>query len=100
MLYVDNMKTPFRRMLMSHLIADTSQELAQAERTLGLPEGSIQYQGTWKEHLDVSQSKRAEALKMGATSLTGKQLAIMLIERREAEKAQLDQYPKHSTNKK
>ena len=86
MLYVDSMRMPFGRMLMSHMIADTPQELAEAEKTLGLPKGSIQYPSTWKEHLDVSQSKRAEAIKMGAKVTPTKELAMMLIERRKAQK--------------
>ena len=89
MLYVDSMKMPFGRMLMSHMIADTPEELAKAERTLGLPRGSVQYPGTWKEHLDVSQSKRAEAIAMGAAVIPAKEITTMLIKRREAQKDQI-----------
>ena len=91
MLYVDSMKMPFGRMLMSHMIADTPEELAEAERTLGLPRGSVQYPCTWKEHLDVSQSKRAEAIAMGAAVIPAKEIARMLITRREIQKK--DQIP-------
>ena len=87
MLYVDSLKLPFGRMLMSHLIADTPEELQAAETALGLPKGSIQYPGTWKEHLDVSQSKRAQAISSGATVIPATQLTRMLTKRREAQAA-------------
>ena len=43
MLYVDHARLPSRRMLMSHLVADTPEELLEAETALGIPQGSIQY---------------------------------------------------------
>ena len=45
-------------MRMSHLIADSPEELREAADALGLKREYIQYPGTWKEHLDVSQSRR------------------------------------------
>ena len=85
MLYVDNLRTPFGRMLMSHLIADDPQELRQAAAHLGLA-SYIQYPGTWKEHLDVSQSKRAQAIQdLQAQETPAKDLARILIRRRETE---------------
>ena len=55
MLYVDDLRLPLGRMLMSHLIADSPEELRQAADRLGLHRKYIQYPGTWKEHLDVLQ---------------------------------------------
>lgn len=74
MLYVDHARIRFRRMLMSHLVADSPDELLQAQTDLGIPDGSIQYPGTWKEHLDVSESKRTLAVRMGAKEITGREL--------------------------
>ena len=59
MLYVDHARIPFGRMLMSHLIADTPKELHEAAHLLEL-ERHIQHPGTPKEHLDVSETKRAQ----------------------------------------
>ena len=73
--YVDDMfKYPigqFGRMKMSHMIADTDEELhAMAER-LGVRRW---FQG---DHYDISISKRAEAISHGAVEITLKQLACM-----------------------
>ena len=82
MLYVDHARIPFRRMLMNHLLADTREELEQAIIDLGLPPGIIQHPGEPKEHLDISESKRQLALKLGAKPITGKELVEMVRRRR------------------
>ena len=70
MIYVDNAKNSFNRMVMSHLSADTTEELLNfAIRDLGLKGEWIQNRGTWKEHFDVSKSKRDVAVKKGAVSM-------------------------------
>ena len=81
-LYVDHARLPFRLMLMSHLLADTSQELKQAEKLLGLPANSIQYAGTPKEHLDISERKRAIAVSMGAIEVSSKDLVRIIRKKR------------------
>ena len=73
MLYVDHLRIPFGRMLMSHLVADTQEELRDAARQLGLHQ-YIQYPGGWKEHLDLSESKRREAIWMGAKEVTAREI--------------------------
>ena len=83
MLYVDHMRHPFGRMLMNHLMADSHQELEQAIIDLGLPPGIIQHGGEPKEHLDVSESKRQLALKLGAKPITGRELIGIVRRRRE-----------------
>ena len=74
MLYVDHMRIPYGRMLMNHLMADTSEELEGARQSLGLPEGTIQHRGTAKEHLDICESKRRQILVMGAISIDARGL--------------------------
>ena len=69
--YVDNMRIRYGRMKMSHLIADTSEELRSMAQGLGL-ERYIQHAGEPKEHLDVSMSKRAEAIAAGAIAHTAR----------------------------
>ena len=73
MLYVDHLRIPFGRMLMSHLVADTQEELRDAARKLGLQQ-HIQYPGGRKEHLDLSESKRIEAIRMGAKEVTAREI--------------------------
>ena len=70
MLYVDHARIPYGRMLTSHLMADTPDELREMAEKLKM-ERWIQHPGTPKEHLDVSESKRTEAIRMGAASVTG-----------------------------
>ena len=81
MLYVDHARIPYGRMLMSHLLADTPEELREMARKLEIAR-HIQYPGTPKEHLDVSESKRAGAIRMGAASVTGRQLAAIIRSKR------------------
>ena len=37
MLYVDHLRIPFGQMLMSHLVADTQEELRDAAKKIGSP---------------------------------------------------------------
>ena len=83
MLYVDHARIPYGRMLMSHLMADTPEELREAAEQLGLS-ARIQRPGTEKEHLDVSETKRREALAMGARPVTGKELVNLVRAKRGA----------------
>lgn len=74
--YVDDMyKYPmgqFRRMKMSHMIADSEAELLAFANKLGL--ARKWYQG---DHFDVSISVRTKAIELGAVAITLKQLACM-----------------------
>ena len=70
-----------RRMLMSHLLAGTPEELREAARQLGLS-AHVPRPGTAKEHLDLSESKLREGLRMGAVEVTGRQLAEIIRSKR------------------
>ena len=87
MIQVDNGRWPMGRMLMCHLIADSHEELETAADALGLRRSYIQHAHTWKEHLDVSQSKRTLAVQQGAREITQREFARILTGRREREKA-------------
>lgn len=75
--YVDDMRAPFGRMLMCHMIADTSEELEAMADLIGVAPKWIQYPGTPKEHYDIVESKRKLAIKAGAVPITWRQTAIM-----------------------
>jgi len=68
--YVDNVHIPARvgrhESTWCHLTADSSEELIAFALRLGLKERYIQYPGTYKEHFDVTASKRAQAVRLGA----------------------------------
>ena len=74
--YVDDMfKFPlgrFGRMKMSHMIADSQEELHAMADKIGL--SRRWYQG---DHYDVCMSLRAKAVAAGAREVTMKQLACM-----------------------
>lgn len=52
-----------------HLMADTTEELVTFAKRLGLKPSYIQHPGKPVEHFDVTESKRAQALRMGAVEI-------------------------------
>lgn len=74
--YVDDMyKYPigqFGRMKMSHMIADTEDELHEMAGKIGI--ARRWYQG---DHYDIALSKRALAISFGAVAITYRQLGCM-----------------------
>ena len=66
--YVDKMKNTFRNMVMCHMLADTVEELHKMAKKIGLKKEW--YQPKSMPHYDLSQSKRAVALKKGAIELS------------------------------
>lgn len=75
MVYVDNMRAKYGRMIMCHMIADTSVELASMAVSLQIPLKWMQKQGTPEEHYDICLSKRKLAIKYyGAKEITSREL--------------------------
>ncbi len=79
--YVDDMyKNPvgnYRGMRMSHLIADTHQELLDMVDKIGVKRKWIQYEGTPQEHFDICMAKREKAIKAGAIEITQRETGEM-----------------------
>ena len=69
--YVDDMKAPFRGMIMCHMIADADSELHEMADAIGV--ARKWYQG---DHYDVCLSKRRLAVANGAVEITLKELAL------------------------
>ena len=82
--YVDNAFIPFRRMIMCHLIADSTEELLAMADTIHVSHKWIQKPGTPDEHFDICKSMRECAIRNGAIEITMKDLAVKLTERRRA----------------
>ena len=74
MVYVDDFNAPFGRMLMCHLVADTTGELLAMVDKIGVNRKWIQYPGTDKEHFDICLSKKKLAIKHGAKQVTAREL--------------------------
>ena len=90
-IYVDDMRAPYGRLIMCHMVADTEQELHTMADKIGV--ARKWYQG---DHYDIALSKRALAVQYGAVEITQRQHGHMRILRRELK---LDHYPSPETAK-
>ena len=75
MVYVDSYNEWFGRMIMCHLMADTTEELLAMVDTIGVQRKWIQEKGTAREHFDISLGKKALALKAGAKEVGWREIA-------------------------
>lgn len=77
--YVDDMRAPFGRMIMCHMIADSTNELLEMADKIGVQRKWIQYPGVVdREHFDISVTKRALAVKLGAVEVDTYELIEIL----------------------
>jgi len=79
--YVDDMRAPFGRMIMCHMVADTTDELLAMADRIGVARKWLQNPGTYREHFDIAMSKRAVAVRCGAIEITQRELGRMLADR-------------------
>jgi hypothetical protein len=97
--YVDDMQLPADagnngrvvRGRCFHLFADTSAELEDFAYKPGLSPRWIQHQGEPGEHYDVTESKRQQALKLGAQQITYHEARLMFAGRREEARRSAEQ---------
>ena len=76
--YVDDMKAPYGRMVMCHMIADTTEELLEMADRIGVARRWIRDEGDAHEHFDIAMSKRALAVEYGAREVTMFELVDLL----------------------
>jgi|SRR5882672_7593901 len=80
--YVDDMyKRPigrFGRMKMSHMIADTQEELIAMARRIGVNVQWIQDMGTYREHFDIALSRRAIAVALGVIEISLRETVFII----------------------
>ncbi|AAQ54981.1 hypothetical protein Bcep22_gp48 [Burkholderia phage Bcep22] len=85
-IYVDDMHQfemgRYGRMKMSHMIADTTEELIALARAIGVRPKWIQHRGEPGEHFDIAKGKRELAIAAGAVPITLRQCSAMCIRRR------------------
>lgn len=81
MVYIDNMDALYRGMLMCHMIADSTEELLEMADKIGVQRKWIQDAGSYNEHFDICQSKKAKAIRLGAKAITMMELGRMLAKR-------------------
>lgn len=90
MVYVDDMYDTkkygnmgqFGRMKMSHMMADTKEELLTMADKIGVNRKWIQKEGTPSEHFDVSMSARKKAIEYGAKAITLREMGDYLMKRK------------------
>lgn len=85
MVYIDDMYKlsigKLGRMKMSHMIADTPEELLKMAKAIGVNLKWIQHKGTCNEHFDICFSKRQLALSLGATEISYRDYAKQIEQR-------------------
>lgn len=79
--YVDRAQHQLGRMKMSHLLADSLDELHAMADKIGLKREWFQTRST--PHYDVCQAKRAEAIKHGAVEVGNRELVTIIRKWRE-----------------
>lgn len=82
--YVDDMEAPFGRMIMCHMIADTTEELLEMVDAIDVARRWIQKEGTTSEHFDISKGKRRLAVQLGAVEISQRDLVRRMRSRRAA----------------
>ena len=82
--YVDEMEAEYGRMIMCHMIADTTAELLAMADRIGVQRKWIQYPGTPKEHFDICKSKKEAALRCGAIQIDSRKFVELWHKKREA----------------
>lgn len=82
--YVDDMEAPYGRMVMCHMLADTTDELLSMADKIGVSRRWLQHSGTPREHFDICKSKRSRALDLGAKEITMRDMGMLVRSKREA----------------
>lgn len=75
--YVDDMRARYGRLILCHMIGDTEEELHAMADRIGV--ARPWYQG---DHYDIALTKRALAVRYGASEITQRQLGAMVFNRR------------------
>lgn len=82
MVYVDDMRAPYGRMIMCHMLADTDEELHAMAQKIGVNRRWHQRAGTIYSHYDICMSKRELAVNHGAIEINRKRVGELLLQRR------------------
>tara|TARA_B100000287_G_scaffold237395_1_gene223361 strand:- start:2491 stop:2766 length:276 start_codon:yes stop_codon:yes gene_type:complete len=83
MVYVDDMKAKYGRMVMFHMVADTESELHAMANRIGVARRWHQKSGTPHSHYDICKAKRALAVQFGAVEI-GRRELVEIIQRKRA----------------
>jgi len=82
--YVDDMRAPYHRMIMCHMLADADDELHAMAARIGVARKWHQKAGTPQSHYDICLSKRALAIAAGAKEIDRYGVTSLIKSKREA----------------
>jgi hypothetical protein len=83
--FVDDMRAPYGRMIMCHLLADTDEELHAMAAKIGVARRWHQKAGTPHSHYDICLSKRAIAVSLGAKEIDRRGVSEIIRRKRTAQ---------------
>jgi len=78
MVYLDAPAHRLGRMVMCHMIADTSEELHTMATRLGLKRRWCQEEGSPREHYDLCKEKRLLAISFGGLPVTRRRMGELI----------------------
>ena len=76
--YVDAMRASYGRMVMCHMLADSTEELLAMADRIGVQRRWLQDPGEATEHFDIALSKRRLAVEAGAVEVSLHQTAALI----------------------
>lgn len=83
--FVDDMRAPYGRMIMCHMLADTDEELHAMAARIGVARRWHQKAGTPHSHYDICLSKRAIAVSLGAKEIDRRGVSEIIRRKRTAQ---------------
>ncbi|OBY58206.1 DUF4031 domain-containing protein [Pseudomonas sp. AU12215] len=81
--YVDDMRAPFGRLIMCHMVADSEDELLAMADKIGVKRRWHQHPGGDKSHFDICLAKRALAVAAGAVEIEARQTVELVRNKRQ-----------------
>ncbi len=81
--YVDSMRSPYGRLVMCHMLADTDEELHAMADKIGVARRWHQKAGRPHSHYDICMSKRAIAVRLGAVEISRRAVAEIIKAKRQ-----------------
>ena len=87
--YVDDVRIRWRGRDWSHLTADTTEELHAFAERLGVPRRGFHHnpERPWKDHYDLPEWKREEAIELGAQAITRREATARMRAKRAEHRA-------------
>ncbi len=79
--YVDNARRKYRGMRMSHIIADSTDELLEMVDAIQVDRKHIQFRGLAKEHFDICAERRERAIAAGAIPVSSREIVRRMRDR-------------------